>query len=138
MDGSKDYSDGSFPWNLLCRVVMALDFCHCRVCNNSASRLIIGPDLKPEKVCLGEDNVFKVGPSRIMPAANYAHFSRPALARSHDPRVRCPVRARQPVLISIHEVARDQPGAVLGDHRGSRILIQEEGEGILKVTQGYL
>lgn len=49
-----------FLWNLMCQVVMALDFCHNRVSKGGEKRPIIHRDLKPENVFLTEDNMVKV------------------------------------------------------------------------------
>lgn len=56
----REYMEERFLWNLMCQVVMALEFCHNRVCKSGEKRPIIHRDLKPENVFLTEDNVVKV------------------------------------------------------------------------------
>ncbi|CAM9763708.1 unnamed protein product, partial [Ectocarpus fasciculatus] len=56
-----EYLDESFLWNLMCQVVVALEFCHGRVGKEGSRRPIIHRDLKPDNVFLTSDNVVKLG-----------------------------------------------------------------------------
>ncbi|CAM9768727.1 unnamed protein product, partial [Hapterophycus canaliculatus] len=56
-----EYLEESFLWNLMCQVVVALEFCHGRVGKGGGRRPIIHRDLKPENVFLTSDNVVKLG-----------------------------------------------------------------------------
>ncbi|CBJ31713.1 conserved unknown protein [Ectocarpus siliculosus] len=56
-----EYLDESFLWNLMCQVVVALEFCHGRMGKEGSRRPIIHRDLKPDNVFLTSDNVVKLG-----------------------------------------------------------------------------
>lgn len=106
-ENNREYYKGSSPWNLVYQMAMAFELCHYCVSKNSSRCSIIRRDLTSVNVFLGADEVVKVHPLGMIPAAHHTHVSRWAGTWGFRARVSCPVRTRKVVLVSMDEVTRD-------------------------------